>query len=408
MASAQVNTESIKSQEMEPLGIEMKFADAELNGYKRYKTCYWDTFQFTTFENTNRPGHNDREWRLFKFDGYNYQQVWQGFIPSATFNSHYLNLRGIIQSPNGKSFTIIGSEGHVFVLKGNKCGPLLEGARFTGLGVIFYSPSTNKYYGILSKRAYKERDNPRVLTFAEISLNFNGSGELPDDPTNIRNVINRLFSFEEINGNIKTTTFTKMFAPDMFLSQFSERRSVLVSYINPDSKWKHWLKIGMEIKSPLHIDTHRLQIRKLPNAGNGQLISINPNNPCEMLYLNKNENELCVLSASCSGIELEESIPLPFYNNIESYNHCIIIDNNTNQKYYWDYEKRTITKIKTNTDSPVTVCSIPGVVYLTEKQSVVLRPADTLEKLATSGYNLSTPVASVISKFLHAKYKNAV
>jgi hypothetical protein len=399
---------TIQCQEMEPLITKTPFADEELNNQLQHRTHDWDTFQFTTFDAHYRHKHNDREWRLFKYDGHCYHQVWRGYIPRDTFPS-VIGLRGIIESPNGKSFVIIGTHKTVFVLKDNsyKSGPLLEGARFPGLGKIFYSQTTKKYYGIITKSVSKKREFPRTLTFAEISINFRDSGDVPEDPTYIKQVITPLVSFLADNGRIFCENF-EMLATDIITCDFSKYQAIRVEYINYDSDWGHQLNIGDIIAYPLHFDLANYRMRNLPDRTIGKFISVNPANPCEMLYLTycslTKSKELRLISDK-DGIEIEKTIPFPF-NDFEVVSYCIILDKTTSLKYYWDYATRKLIGIRPNRIGPlVSNCSIPGVVYLADRRSIKLFPVGVLDRLVAAGGNLPRPVANIISKFLAVKYK---
>jgi hypothetical protein len=391
---------------MNPIILNKKFANPDLNGLQRYKSLAWDDFLLITFEKHNRPTTNDREYILFKFDEYYYHQVWKGFIPEFTYINS-ISIRGVIQSPDGKSYTIIGTDNCVFVLKGNKCSPLLEGARFAGLGYIHYSPSTCKYYGVLSKRVEATHDYPRMLTFAEISLNFTKSGGLPDNATDIRQVIKRIVSFNQLSGRINAKEFVNMISPDMLIAQFYRTQSVVVSYINPDIGWKHTLKPGDEITRPLHFNLQHCAIRRLPSLDSSKLLSINPSNPCEMLYLHSNagDPEIALLVASPNGIELEKTIKVPLNKNTISQSYCIFTDKSTGTVYHWSYETREIRQLSIHANSIDTYPShISNVVYNTGNRFVALRPTDILDRLASSGDTLPLPVSGLISKFLRAKY----
>lgn len=396
--------------EMEPLITKTPFADEELNRRLQHKTHYWDTFQLTTFDAHYRHKHNDREWWLFKYDGHCYNQVWCGYIPKDTFPTE-IELRGIIESPNGKSFIIIGSAKTVFVLKDTsyKSGPLLEGARFPGLGKVFYSHTTQKYYGIITKSASKKREFPRILTFAEISLNFRDSGDLPEDPTYIKQVIIPLVSFQADNGRIFCENF-EMLAPDMITCDFSKYPSISVEYINYDTDWAYHFNIGDIIAHPLHFDLANCQVRNLPDRTISKCISVNPANPNEMLYLTKcsltkSRALRFILTSDDEVVKIEQNIPLPF-NDFKVVSYCILIDKTTNLKYYWDYATRKLIAIRPNRIGPsIGSCSIRDVVYLAERRSIKLFPVGVLDRLATSGGNLPRPVANIISKFLAVEYK---
>jgi len=391
---------------MNPIILNKKFANPDLNGLQRYKSLAWDNYLLITFEKHIRPTTNDREYILFKFDGYYYHQVWQGFIPEFTYINS-ISIRGVIQSPDGKSYTIIGTDNCVFVLKGNKCSPLLEGARFAGLGYIYYSPSTRKYYGVIGKHVGATRDYPRMLTFAEISLNFTKSGSLPASPSDIRQVITRIISFNQLSGKTSAKAFVNMIAPDMLIAQFYLTQSVAVCYTNPDIAWKHTLKPGDEITQPLHFNLQQCAIRQLPSLDSSKLLSINPLNPCEMLYLHSNVrySEIVLLIASPNRIKLEKTIKVPLNKDTISYSYCIFNNKSTGKMYHWSYDTREIRQLSIRANSKDTFQShISNVVYNTGTRFVALRPVDILDRLASSGYILPLPVSGLISKFLRAKY----
>ena len=392
---------------MNPIILTKKFTDPDLNVQRRYKSLVWDDFLLTTFEKHNSPSTNDREYRLFKFDGYYYNQVWRGFIPDST-HVNSIDLRGVIQSPDGRSYIIVGKEdSRVFVLKGGKCSPLIEGANFAGLGYIYYSHSTHKYYGFLNKRFDSSSDYPRILSFAEISLNFTTSGDLPASPTEIRQVITRIVSFKQLAGRITTKTFANMLAPDMLISQFDRQQSVAVYYTNPDITWKHTLKLGEVITKPVHFDLHNCTIRRLPLPDSSKLLSINPVNPCEMLYLhyNKYKPELALLVANRTGIELEQTVPAPFHNDDKVvHSYCVFEHLSTGIIYYWSYESRMIIKLGRLNIQFCMPSHLPNVIGFTDTKYITLRPSDILDRLASSGDMLSSPVSRLISNFLRAKY----
>jgi hypothetical protein len=334
--------------------LPVKFAIQELNQHLQYKSFRWDDYILTTFEKNHRPSTNDREYRLFKFDGYIYHQVWQGYIPTQNIEAGYrLWLRGVIQSPDGKSFVMLVSNNHVFVLKGNKCSQLLHCAQFDGLGAIHYSPSTQKYYGMLSKQI-SQHDQCRILTFVEVSLNFNKSGDLPANETNIREVYTKIVSFTELRIETWKTTIIKMIAPNMLIYEFQTEKPCSISYINQKCGWKHSLKLDAEITRPLYFDLKHHMIRCLPILSHSKLLSINPKNPREMLYHSTSSggNELSLLVASGTEIELEEIINVPS-GDISFISYCLFINHQTQSLYYWSYDNRSLTFTNINM-SPVT------------------------------------------------------
>ena len=389
----------------EPFVIQTKFVDFELNTIPRYKSLRWDTYLLTTFEKNHRPTTNDREYRLFNFDGYYYQQLWQGFIPTTNYIDT-ISIRGIIKSPNGKSYVIIGTDSRVFVLKGNKCSQLLEGARFTGLRILYYSPSTHKYYGITSKQI-SAQNNRRIITFAEFSLNFTKSGDLPANEIDIQQQITKIVSFTESRGST-FKSFVNMVAPNMLISTSSSEKCVRVSYINRDCGWKHTLNIDDELSKPVQFDLERCFIRRLPLLTSGILLSINPANHREMLYLCSSgyHYELAILVASKTGVELNETIRVPFSSlNIVSY--CIFKNPKTGIIYYWSFVDRKLSTIKpklTQQHTVITPTSLNSGLCFMNSKYICLKPIGFLDKLASSGGNLPLTISRMINGFLKLKY----
>jgi hypothetical protein len=293
------------------------------------------------------------------------------------------------------------------VLKGNKCSQLLEGARFAGLGCLYYSHSTQKYYGVLTKHV-SAQNRRCILTFAEISLNFNKSGDLPTSDTDIRQVISQIMSFTETSGSTDCNKFANMIAPDMLIANFSTEKSVTVSYINPDSNWKHKLKLNDKIIWPLHFDLSRWAIHQQPIFVAGTLMSINPMNPREMLYLCSTGYyyKLVMLVASETGVELKDTDNLQFsVRALEVVSYCIFKNTYTGALYHWSFTDRKLTELDYFRPSTVFISSSSSdaLCYIDNK-CICLRKTGFLDHLASSGGNLSLPVSRLISGFLKIKY----
>jgi hypothetical protein len=397
---------ALLDQNTKPYQLPTNFAVQEFNSQHRYKSFMWDDFLLTTFEKNHRPFTDDREYMLFKFDGYYYHQVWQGYIPKKNIEAGYqlLWLRGIIQSPDGKSFVVIISNNRVFILKSNKCSQLIQTAQFEGLGLIYYSPSTKKYYGMLSKQV-SQQDRQWNFTFTQVSLNFNKSGGLPAKKTDIRGVYTKIISFTVSKVGTKKNLIPRMISPNMLIFALQNEKSNGISILNiyADCGWKHTLKEGQIVTHILHFDLEKCLIRRLPRLTHSNLLSINPKNYREMIY--HSGRDLCLLVASESGIELEEIIEVPsgdFY----TISYCLFYHSESGSVFHWSFAKRKLTLLKNHIPrgSEFRISSVPGILCYVGNKHISLRQSGFLEQLALSGGNLSAPVSRLISKFLMKKY----